>query len=102
VKRVHTAASLIDAQLAADLLASLGIPNHIFNVNAVGAMGEVPFMHAQPEIWVEDDTQASRAREILAGEAGAAHQEERDCPHCNEPNPGHFLTCWHCGSALPG
>jgi hypothetical protein len=102
VKRVHIAASLIDAQLAADLLASVGIPNNIFNVNAAGALGEVPFMNAQPEIWVEDDTQATRAREVLAGEADTRGDEEHTCPRCNEPNPGHFLSCWHCGGALPG
>ena len=101
MQRVHTAASLIDAQLAADLLASLGIPNHIFNVNAAGAVGEVPFINAQPEIWVADDAQAARAREILAGVADTRSDDERDCPRCKEPNPAHFLSCWHCGSALP-
>lgn len=102
MKRVHIAASLIDAQLVADLLASLGIPNHIFNVNAAGALGEVPFMNAQPEVWVEDDTQAIRAREILASQDGPQSNEERICPHCRESNPAHFLSCWHCGHALPG
>ncbi len=101
MKRVHIAATLIDAQLAADTLSSLGIPNHIFNANAAGALGEVPFANAQPEIWVEDDGQAARASEILASVKNAAAGTDKACPHCGEANPSHFLTCWHCGSALP-
>lgn len=102
MQRVHIAPSLIDAQLAADLLDSLGIRTHIFNVNAVGAMGEVPFMNAQPEVWVQDDAQANRAREVLTHHATSIPgEDERHCPHCTEANPAHFLTCWHCGGALP-
>ena len=36
MKRVHFAATLLDAQLAVDALASLGIVTHIFNANAAG------------------------------------------------------------------
>ncbi len=101
MKRVHIAASLIDAQLAADTLSSLGIPNHIFNRNAAGAVGEVPFINALPEIWVADDSQAAQARAILASVQGAADGAEKACPRCGEGNPAHFLSCWHCGGALP-
>lgn len=65
MKRVHIAPTLLDAQLAVDALSSLGIGTHIFNANAAGALGEVPFMQAQPEIWVDDDTQEISAREAL-------------------------------------
>ncbi len=101
MQRVHTAPTLIDAQLAADLLASLGIPNRIFNVNAAGALGEVPFINAQPEIWVEDDAQAMRAREILVSLDAQPPTGDKTCPHCGETNPAHFLSCWHCNGALP-
>ena len=66
MKRVHIAPTLLDAQLAADALASLGIATHIFNANAAGALGEVPFMQAQPEVWVDDDAQAARARSRIS------------------------------------
>lgn len=102
MQRVRTAPTLIDAQLAADLLTSLGIPNRIFNVNAAGALGEVPFVNAQPEIWVEDDTQAARAREILESVDRQPAGTEKICPHCGESNPAHFLSCWRCSRALPG
>ena len=101
MKRVHIAPTLLDAQLAVDTLSSLGIVTHIFNANAAGALGEVPFMQAQPEVWVDDDTQALRARAILADCLNMKPGQEKTCPHCGERNPGNFLSCWHCGGALP-
>ncbi|MBU1264564.1 MAG: DUF2007 domain-containing protein [Gammaproteobacteria bacterium] len=101
MKRVFIAPSLLDAQLAVDALASLGIVTHIFNVNAAGALGEVPFMQVQPEVWVDDDVQEARAREVLAGLRDATPRDEKTCAHCGELNPGNFLSCWQCGRALP-
>lgn len=101
MKRVHIAPTLLDAQLAADALSSLGIATHILNANAAGALGEVPFMQAQPEVWVDDDRQAARAREVLAGLRNAPLRDEKICPQCGETNPGNFMSCWQCGGALP-
>jgi ribosomal protein L40E len=101
MKRVHIAPTLLDAQLAADVLASLGIPTHIFNANAAGALGEIPFMQAQPEVWVDDDSQEQRAREVLLDCLKKVSCEEKVCPACGERNPGNFLSCWQCGNALP-
>jgi hypothetical protein len=101
MKRVHIAPTLLDAQLAADALSSLGIVSHILNANAAGALGEVPFMQAQPEVWVDDDRQAARAREVLAGLRNAPLRDEKICPQCGETNPGNFMSCWQCGGALP-
>ncbi|MDT3708264.1 MAG: DUF2007 domain-containing protein [Thiobacillus sp.] len=101
MKRVHIAPTLLDAQLAADALSGLGIATHILNANAAGALGEVPFMQAQPEVWIDDDRQEAQAREALAGLRDAPLRGEKTCPHCGETNPGNFLSCWHCGGALP-
>jgi hypothetical protein len=99
MQRVASLPDLITAQLASDTLESAGIPNHIFNANAVGALGEVPFTHAFPEIWVADDAQADSARALLAADS-AATRREHACPRCGEINPGNFLSCWQCGGAL--
>ena len=101
MKRVHIAPTLLDAQLAADALSCLGIANHIFNANAAGALGELPFMQAQPEVWVEDDRQEGHAREVLAELLNVRPGAEKICPHCSERNPGNFLSCWQCGNLLP-
>lgn len=101
MKRVHIASTLLDAQLVVDALSSIGIVSHILNASAAGALGEVPFLQAQPEVWVEDDTRERQAREILADFLNATPAAEKACPHCGEHNPGNFLSCWQCGSALP-
>lgn len=101
MKRVLIAPTLLDAQLAVDALSSLGIVTHIFNANAAGALGEVPFMQAQPEVWVDDDAQDAHAREALAGLRNAPLRNEKICAHCGESSPGNFLSCWQCGRALP-
>lgn len=100
MKRVHIAPTLLDAQLAADTLAAVGIPTHILNTHAAGGLGELPFLQAQPEIWV-DDADAARARAMLAAARAVPAANEKPCPHCGEANPGHFLSCWHCGGRLP-
>ena len=101
MKRVHIAPTLLDAQLAVDTLSSLGIATHILNANAAGALGELPFMQAQPEVWVDDDTQEARAREALVALSNAPTRGDKACPHCCEANPANFLSCWQCGRALP-
>lgn len=101
MKRVHIAPTLLDAQLVVDALSSLSIVSHIFNANAAGALGELPFMQAQPEVWVDDDTQEFHAREVLAAFLSVRPGAEKICPHCGEGNPGNFLSCWQCGATLP-
>lgn len=100
MKRVHIAATLLEAQLAVDALASVGIATHIFNANAAGALGEVPFLQAQPEIWVEDDALEHRACDTLARLRNAPASMDKACSRCGETNPGNFLSCWQCGGAL--
>lgn len=100
MKRLASLPGLIEAQLASDLLSSAGIPNHLFNVNAAGALGELPFVQAFPEIWV-DEAWFERARDLLDA-ARQIRSDERACPHCGESNPEDYLSCWHCRAALPG
>ena len=100
MKRVYFANTLMDAQLVADILRQLGIANHIFNANSAGALGELPFAHALPEVWIEDERQEKSALNALAEIASRPESAEKTCPACGESNPGNFLSCWKCGQAL--
>lgn len=102
MRRVHIAPTLLDAQLISDTLSSLGIPNRILNVHASGALGDLPFLQAQPEIWIDDDAQVARAHEALQHLRSASAGDGASCPRCGETNPGNFLSCWNCGGALAG
>lgn len=99
MKRVYQAGTLLEAQLVADTLNSMGIVNHLFNAHAVGAMGELPYSEILPEVWIEDSAREGQAREMVIA-MHAAPTPDKSCPYCDELNPGNFLSCWHCGSAL--
>jgi len=99
--RLCTAATLPEAHLLRDLLAQAGIEAMVFNEHAQGGMGELPFTHAWPEIWVASGDDAERARGIVeAHERPAPARADQFCPACAEANPGHFQVCWHCGREL--
>jgi hypothetical protein len=101
VKRVYSAATLPDAHLVLGLLAQAGIEAKVFNENAQGGMGEIPFTHAWPEVWIVDERDAARARELVRQfERPQAPQGARRCVPCGEESPGNFQVCWHCGAEL--
>lgn len=99
MKRIYQAGSLLQAQLVADTLSSMGIVNHIFNTHAAGAMGELPYSEILPEVWIEDQAREAQAREMVTA-LDAPPTPDKSCPYCDELNPGNFLSCWQCGSAL--
>jgi len=96
--RIYSAASLPDAHLVRGLLGQAGIDATVFNENLQGGLGEIPFTHAYPEVWIVDERDLQRAREVI-------RQIERPlpglgsiiCPLCHEGSHGHFQICWNCG-----
>jgi hypothetical protein len=101
MRKIYSAATLPDAHLVRGLLAQAGIDARVFNENAQGGMGEIPFTHAYPEVWIVDEGDAPRARELIRqferpGPPAAAVR----CPACAEDNPGNFQLCWNCGESL--
>jgi len=101
MKRLYTASHLPEAHLVRGLLHAVGIPARVLNEFSQSGFGELPAASAYPEVWVDDDRDLTRAREIVA-----AYEQERfaagslTCPHCGEQNPQHFAVCWHCQKAL--
>lgn len=99
--RLYSAATLPDAHLLRQLLAHAGIEAHVFNENAQSGMGEIPFTHAWPEVWIEQDADMKLAREIVCSfERPPASRDDVFCAACRERNPGNFELCWSCGAAL--
>ncbi len=101
MRRLYTAGNLPEAYLLLHMLSAEGIEAKVFNENAQGGVGELPFTHTYPELWVEEHLY-QRARVIV-------DQFERPkepvgmtrCTHCGEANPDTFELCWHCGANLP-
>jgi Putative prokaryotic signal transducing protein len=101
VKRIYSAANLVEAHLLQQLLWQAGISAKVFNENATSAVGEIPFTHAYPEIWLLDERQEPRAQALLREfEQTQVPAHSLTCAHCSEQNPGNFFTCWSCGAFL--
>ena len=95
--KIYSAPTLPDAHIVRGALVQAGIDARVFNENAQGAMGEIPFQQAWPEVWIMDERDAQRARELL--NEIVQPQLAFDtvfCPHCREENPARFHTCWNC------
>jgi len=101
VERLYSAANLPEAYLVRDLLAEVGVRTQILNENAQGGVGEIPFTHAYPEIWIERTGDMERARRVITEyESRSESTSDIECPRCGEQNPGNFETCWHCSIPL--
>lgn len=101
MRRIYSAATLPDAHLIVGLLGQAGIPARVFNENAQGGVGEIPFVHAWPEVWVEDERDAGRALEVIRDfDRNKGTDRQVACPGCGEQNPENFEVCWNCGAAL--
>ena len=87
--------------MLAGLLRHAGIAARVFNENAQGGMGELPFGEVYPEVWLEDSADLTEANAVVANfERAPAETGSVFCRSCNEENPGNFEVCWKCGERL--
>ena len=79
----------------------MGIAARVLNEHAHGALGELPFTQAYPEIWIDDETMLSRGQAVLhAFRNRPSAPETLRCDTCGESNPETFDLCWQCGGEL--
>ena len=101
MKRIYTASNLPDAHLVRNMLEQAGIPAHIFNANAIGALGDLPMSASYPQVWIAQLHQETHARSIVAEYSRVAEPvEAKLCGACLESSPGEFELCWNCGGVL--
>ena len=101
MRRVFTAATLLEAHLVQQMLEAEAIPAAVFNENAHGAVGELPITEVWPDVWIKDDCHCSEARSIIeCYEATSSVKRRAPCAQCGEYNPGNFELCWYCGAIL--
>lgn len=101
MKKIYSANNLMEAQIVLDLLEHAYIPARIFNQNAISAVGEIPFTHAYPEVWIVRDEDFERGKRIVATyENTPVATGNVHCPSCHEENPANFQLCWKCGNGL--
>lgn len=101
MKKIYTAANLADAHIVLNLLQSENIVAHIFNQHAQSGMGEIPFTHAYPEVWLTEDSDESRAQDLIYIYQSTPAGKNWRCTGCGEENPGNFELCWQCAKPKP-
>ena len=86
--------------LLKDLLEKSFIPCVTRNEYLSIASGEIPFTECYPELWILNDEDYPRAKEVL--DRWLAPQLETPglwlCAHCEEEIEDQFASCWKCGA----
>ena len=101
MKKLTSADSLITINHYKNLLQSEGIETQIRNEHLSSIYGEMPFTEIWPELWVLNDLDYDRAKQLIE----MAVQDESPtepwrCKNCGEINEGQFAACWNCGNAV--
>jgi hypothetical protein len=95
VKRVFSSFNLQIVHHAKNVLAAEGIRAVVKNELLSSAMGELPPAECQAELWVENESEAGRAEEILHSKKPPG--PDWDCG-CGERLGAQFTQCWRCGA----
>lgn len=101
MRKAYSANNLIEAQMILQLLEQAYIPAKLMNTYLQGGLGEIPFTHAYPEVWVVRDEDFDKAQIIIDNyEHVPIDLTHISCPNCSELNPSNFELCWNCGVGL--
>jgi hypothetical protein len=99
MKHVFTATSMsADQEIVKDLLEKAKIPCLIRNEYLSMALGELAPADCCPELWILNDTDYLRAKEIVDAWRNATIEDHGPwfC-RCGETIEGQFTSCWKCG-----
>jgi hypothetical protein len=100
MRKVTSADSLVTISHYRNLLISEGIPAVIRNEHLGSIIGEMPFQHAWPELWVKNDLDYARALQLIdASLVDESPSAPWTCRHCSVENEGQFGACWSCGKS---
>ena len=99
MKRLLVSQSLVEVESLKELLSTDGILCTIRNQQGSSLAGEVPFVEVFPELWVINDADFDRAKELLEEQGGGDEVEQPTwvCAGCGERHVGLFTACWKCG-----
>ncbi|WP_018954584.1 DUF2007 domain-containing protein [Thioalkalivibrio sulfidiphilus] len=98
MKRVFFASDPAAAGFIQGVLENEGIQCMVKNRLLFGASGELPPTECWPEVWVMEDGDEDRAREIIEAVTAAGDEGPGwTCPGCGEQLEPVFTQCWNCG-----
>lgn len=80
------------------LLESHGIRTFMKNEYGSSVVGELPFVEVVPQLFVLEEKDVARAKELLLLDLPMPEQSENwVCPECGIDVEGNFSRCWKCG-----
>ena len=106
MQSLYQAMDALEARLLIDALAQERIEALVLGEYLTGAAGELSALN-YPTVWVVDNAQFDRAREVLARflderDRPAVHGDgEWRCPVCGSEVDAGFALCWNCGTSRP-
>jgi len=86
------------------VLESNGIDTFMKNQFGTSGAGELPFVEVVPQLWVLNESEAGRARELireLRVDESSEPTQAWDCPECGTAQEPAFTHCWKCSSPRP-
>lgn len=103
MKKLTSADSLILINHYRNVLDSEGIPCEVRNKHLGSIYGEMPFAETWPELWIRNDMDFDRARQLI-DDSITDESPESDwvCGSCGEDNERQFAACWNCGKEEAG
>jgi hypothetical protein len=97
MKLLRRADNLITACHWANLLQAAGIRCEVRNTALTGALGDIPFLEAAPQLWVFNDLELEQAELLLNELERSTPADDWQCANCGERCEGQFFSCWRCG-----
>ena len=97
--RLTRAPNIAIAALWVDALRQSGVDASMQRYFLGSVAGELPPDQCLPEVWLMDDAQEAKAREVLR-DLQHVPQRRWACS-CGELVEGGFEQCWSCGSLMP-
>ena len=106
MKKVFASKDQAAIQIVRDLLHEQGIETKVFNESTAAVLGDIPFFHAMPEVWVLREEQVASAKAIVQSFESGDALDDRDrpdwiCDQCGETIEGQFTSCWSCTGTDP-
>ena len=100
MKNIYSSPHLFLVNHYRNIVESYGIPCAIKNSFLSGAAGELPPTEVWPILYVEDERDYGRAKQIVEEELNRLENVGQHwvCQNCGERIEGQFTDCWKCGS----
>ena len=101
---IYSAETITQVEHIRAILRNEGIRTTIRNQYLSAGLGELPAFECWPELWLDNERDAERARRIIQAYLHSDQAELKDwkCPQCGETIEGQFSQCWNCGADYPG